>query len=167
MKCPSHAEATLVLLALDRALRAARRSHASTTALQHARRTLAEAMRAETRAREAAEQAGAELDVLMARVASGEPSSAEHFLDVSARHLEACTLARSAGAWAEHAHALAAETLAATPVRGRPSRDVAPLSRRARSTRSREPLTQRSPRVLPDAGPRSEPMSRQSIVPSA
>ncbi|NUO49399.1 MAG: hypothetical protein HOV80_11140 [Polyangiaceae bacterium] len=167
MKSPTHAEPTLVFLALDRALRAARRTHASTTALQHARQTLAEAVRAEQRTQDAAEQAGAELDVLMARVAIGEPSPAEHFLEVSARHLEACTLARSASAWAERARAIASETLAAAPVRTPQMRDVAPLSRRARPTRSRAPVTQRSPRVLADAGALSEPMSRRDSVSSA
>lgn len=167
MKRPSDTEPTLILLALDRALRAARRSHASTKALHHARQTLAEAVRAEARTREAAEQASAELDVLMARVASGEPAPAEQFLEVSARHLEACALARSACAWAERARAIASETLAAAPARVPQTRDIAPLSRRARPTRGRAPITQRSPRVLADAGPLSQPMSRRDTVPSA
>lgn len=168
MKPTPHAEDTFVLLALDRALRAARRNHASTTGLQHARQTLAGAAQAEARAREAAEQASAELDDLMLRIANGEPSSAEHFLEVSARHLEASSLARSAGVWADRARALASEILAATPVRTRQSRDAAPASRRIRSPRSREPVTQRSPRMFGDMGPRSEPMrERDSVVPSA
>ncbi|NUO49408.1 MAG: hypothetical protein HOV80_11185 [Polyangiaceae bacterium] len=167
MKSPFHAEDTFVLLALDRALRAARRSHASTTGLENARRSLADAARAETRARQAAEQASAELDDLMARIANGEPSPAEHFLDVSARHLEASSLARSASAGADRARRLASEILSGVPLRVRNSRDAAPASRRIRSPRSKEPVTQRSPRLLGDVGPRSEPMSQRDSAPPA
>jgi hypothetical protein len=165
MQNPRQAQHTLALLALDRAIRAARRRHGPTTALESARLTLTDAARAEETAREAAEAAGAELDALMARVAGGEPAPAEHFLEVSVRHLEACALLESASAWAQRARGMAAETLAAASLRPVPSRDVA--SRRARSVRGREPVTQRSPRLLADAGPRSEPLSRRDGVPSA
>jgi len=151
----------LVLLALDRAVRAPGMSAASITSLESARRALSEAGRAEARAQRAAAEAGAELDALMEQVASGDPPPAERFLEVSTRHLEASAFARSATVWADRAHALATEALAAVTVRPRTGRDLV-ISRRARSGRGREPVTQRSPRVLvSDVGPRSEPPSHR------
>jgi hypothetical protein len=161
MRSTRSTEPTLLLLALDRALRAPALSPASITSLENARRTLADAARAEARAHKAAADAGTELDALMAQVASGHPPAAERFLEVSTRHLEASALAQSASAWADRAHVLAGEALAAVTVRPRSARDVV-LSRRGRSGRGREPVTQRSPRVLADVGPRSEPPSQRA-----
>ncbi|MBL9022271.1 MAG: hypothetical protein JNL21_08715 [Myxococcales bacterium] len=156
-------EDTLMLLALDRAARAAQRGTRHARGLEAARDALTEAARAESRAREAAHRAGVELDALLAGVAEGRPPRAEQFQEVAARHLEACAFERSACAGADRARKNAADVLATTAR----SRAVAPASsRRApRSVRGREPVTQRSPRLSTVPGAIAEPLSQRPSAP--